>query len=195
MSANLILASASPYRQKLLQRLQLPFSTHPADIDETPLINEAIEDYVQRMTLEKGRKVATLYQGDSLILSSDQTALFAGEVIQKPGTIEKALTQLMRFSGNTVTFLTGIAITRVSDMKFEYRLVPFEVTFKELTEAEILSYLAKESVLDCAGSFKCEGLGIRLFKKMAGDDPTALEGLPLIATSELLIKFGLDPLG
>jgi MAF protein len=146
------------------------------------------------MTLEKGRKVATLYQGDTLILSSDQTALFAGEVIQKPGTIEKALTQLMGFSGNTVTFLTGVAITRAGDMYSEYRLVPFQVTFKELTQEEILHYLAKESVLDCAGSFKCEGLGIRLFKKMTGDDPTALEGLPLIATTELLVKFGMDPL-
>ena len=186
----LILASSSPFRQSLLNRLQLDFQTHSPDIDETCLSNETPIEYVSRLSLAKAKAVVSKYP-DSLIIASDQCSVIEGVINGKPGNHENAVKQLQASANNKVSFLTGLCVLDARTGRYALDVIPFHVYFRELSLDEIERYLLIEQPLQCAGSFKAEGLGITLFKKLEGNDPTALIGLPLIRLSEMLREFGL----
>ncbi|MCL6268751.1 Maf family nucleotide pyrophosphatase [Sansalvadorimonas sp. 2012CJ34-2] len=186
---NLILASSSSYRRRLLSRLGLNFSCISPDIDESPKPGENPEQLASRLSMEKAMAIRE-QKVNGLIIASDQVAVLNGEVLGKAGTPEKAFEQLKRASGQIVTFLTAFSIYTPGGI-FHTEVVPYRVTFRNLGDDEIKRYIAIDQPLDCAGSFKWEQLGISLFEKMEGDDPTALEGLPLIRLSALLREQGL----
>ena len=190
----LVLASTSPYRKALLKRLGLSFHTASPEVDESPLANEAPQQLVTRLAEAKARAVATQYS-NALIIGSDQVAVLDGNILGKPGTHAKAVQQLQNSSGRQVTFLTGLCLLNTSNNHCHVKSVPFSVIFRTLTETQIEQYLQREKPYDCAGSFKSEGLGISLFKRMEGDDPNALIGLPLIELINLLAQEGIDVLG
>ncbi len=187
----LVLGSTSPYRRELMQRLQYPFETAAPDIDETRKAHESPQAMVSRLSLEKAQAVAVNYT-DALIIGSDQCAVLGQDVIGKPGTHEKAVQQLCNASGKTVNFLTGLCLLDTATGRYQLDVIPFEVSFRVLTVAEIQRYLEKDQPYNCAGSFRSESLGITLFKRMRGDDPTALMGLPLIRLSAMLRQVGVD---
>lgn len=185
--APLVLGSTSPFRKELLERLNLAFMTDSPDIDETPLANESPRDYVIRLSLEKAKAVAERHE-DALIIASDQCSILDGEIRGKPGNHENAIKQLTESSGKRVSFLTGLCLYDCRDDSYQLEMVPFHVDFRDLSATEIDSYLTAEKPYGCAGSFKSEGLGVTLFKRLEGEDPTALIGLPLIKLSEMLRK-------
>lgn len=187
----LVLASTSAYRRMLLERLHIPFETARPEVDETPLPGEAPDATANRLALEKALAVAARHE-DALVIGSDQVAHIGEEVFGKPGTVERAHAQLRRMSGHTVIFHTALALVNTRNGERMTGSVPTEVRFRSLTEAEIVRYVAKEMPLDCAGSAKSEGLGITLLDALAGDDPTALIGLPLIALSRMLRSQGVE---
>jgi len=191
MQQKLVLGSTSPFRKELLERFRINFTTDSPDIDETPLEKESPEDYVKRLSLEKARVVATQHT-DALIIGSDQCSVLNGIIRGKPGNHENAIKQLAESSGKRVTFLTGLCLYDSSDNSYQLDLVPFHVDFRTLTDNEIESYLRIEEPYFCAGSFKSEGLGVTLFKRLLGDDPTSLVGLPLIRLSEMLREKGIS---
>lgn len=186
----LVLASSSPYRKQLLERLGLAFSTVSPDIDETALPGETPDALVERLAEQKARAVGELHQG--LIIGSDQVATIDDDILGKPGNHEQAVAQLTRLSGNRVTFHTGLCLLDTAHHEAQLDVVPFTVQFRELSAAQIERYLHAEQPYNCAGSFKSEGLGITLFEKMLGDDPTALVGLPLVKLTEMLSRAGID---
>ncbi|PID33914.1 MAG: septum formation inhibitor Maf [Thiotrichales bacterium] len=182
---NLILGSTSPFRKELLERLRLDFTTDSPDIDETPLHNEKPEDYVIRLSLEKAKAVASRHE-NALIIASDQCSVLNGKIRGKPRNHQNAIKQLTESSGNRVSFLTGLCLYDCKDDSYQLEMVPFHVDFRDLTATEIESYLQAEKPYGCAGSFKSEGLGVTLFKRLEGEDPSSLIGLPLIKLSEML---------
>ena len=188
---NLVLASTSAYRRMLLERLQLPFSTDRPETDETPLPGELPAATAERLAAEKARAVAARWP-DALIIGSDQVACLGNEIFGKPGTEERAIVQLQRMRGQTVTFHTALAVLNTRSGRLQVEGVPTQVRFRSLSDDEIRRYVAKERPLDCAGSAKSEGLGIALLEAMPGDDPTALIGLPLIALARMLRAEGLE---
>lgn len=190
----LILGSTSPFRRELMQRLRLPFTTAAPDIDETRHTGESPTAMVQRLSLEKAQAVAATHP-NSLVIGSDQCAVLGEQVIGKPHTHANAVAQLQAAAGQTVRFLTGLCLYDGRDGSYQLEVVPFDVTFRELTLAEIDSYLHQEQPYNCAGSFKSEGLGVTLFQRMQGDDPTALIGLPLIRLCAMLRTLNISPLG
>ena len=187
---SLILASSSVFRKSLLDRLQIAFSTDSPDIDESRLAEEPPRDYVSRLSLAKAKTVAAR-QPDSLIIASDQCSVIGDSIIGKPGDHNTAIQQLQASAGTKVSFLTGLCVLDAKSGKYTLDVIRFNVHFRALTLEEIDRYLKIEQPYNCAGSFKAEGLGITLFKKLEGDDPTALIGLPLIRLSEMLREFGL----
>ena len=192
MSFNLLLASSSPYRAELLKRLRIPFSQASPDIDETPLADETPQEYVLRLAKEKARALHTRHP-DSWIIGNDQTCVIDGQPVGKAGTEEKALGQLKRVKGQKITFLTGLCL--LSPAGDEYTLTePFHVHFNDLSDEALKRYISIEQPLDCAGSFKVEGLGITLFSALEGRDMNALIGLPMIGLCELMRQAGLEPL-
>ena len=187
----LYLASTSVYRKALLEKLTPNFSTAKPEVDETALPGETPEQLVSRLAVLKAQAVAnTLTEG--LVIGSDQVAVFNGQILGKPHTAENAYKQLKSFSGHTVTFLTGLALVNTQTKQHQLCVEPFKVHFRQLTDADILAYIEREQPLNCAGSFKSEGLGISLFEKLEGDDPNSLIGLPLIRLLEMLRNEGLD---
>lgn len=187
----LVLASTSAYRKMLLERLQLPFETARPDTDEAPLPGEHPAATAERLAAEKARAVAAAWP-EALIIGSDQVAYLGSEVFGKPGTEERAIAQLQRMRGQTVVFHTALALLNTRSGHLQVEGVPTRVRFRDLSDAEIRRYVAKERPLDCAGSAKSEGLGIALLEAMPGEDPTALIGLPLIALSRMLRAEGLE---
>lgn len=187
----LVLASTSAYRKMLLERLCTPFDTDRPETDETPLPGEAPPATAERLAAEKARAVAGRWP-DALIIGSDQVAYLDDEVFGKPGTEARAVAQLQRMRGRTVTFHTALALLNTRSDHLQVEGVPTQVRFRDLSDDEIRRYVAKERPLDCAGSAKSEGLGIALLDAMPGDDPTALIGLPLIALSRMLRAEGLE---
>ena len=190
----LILASTSPYRDRLLRRLQMTFSCAAPHTDESPLAGELPDALAQRLALAKARDVAARKPGD-WVIGRDQVAALEGRIMGKPGTREKAREQLLASSGQEVRFYTGIALVGGLERQEWFHVEHFSVYFQILSEDRIESYLSREQPYDCAGSFKCEGLGVALFARLEGDDPTGLEGLPLISLTRLLRNAGMDPLG
>ncbi|MFQ5344606.1 MAG: Maf family protein [Mariprofundus sp.] len=180
---HLILASTSSYRKKLLSRLQLPFKQIHPDFEERRPGSMPAEQLVRFNTLGKAGSVLARYP-DATVIASDQLAVCGKLVLGKPGNIDQACEQLHLLSGRTVTFLTGLAV--ISSRTEHIEVIPFQVCFRTLSNADIRTYVEAELPLNCAGSFKSEGLGISLFENMRGDDPTALIGLPLIRLSQWL---------
>lgn len=188
MSGTLILASTSRYRRELLQRLQLPFTTERPEVDETALPGESSAALATRLAAAKAREVARMHPA-AWVIGSDQVAAFDGRALGKPGTRDAAIAQLESMSGSSVQFLTAVALCRGGAVAGE-ALDVTTVVFRHLQRAEIERYVDAEQPLDCAGSFKSEGLGIALFDAIDTRDPTALVGLPLIATAGLLRNAG-----
>lgn len=185
----LVLASSSPHRKALLQRLGLPFDQHPPDIDESPNADESAIAYVQRLARTKAEAVAERF-ADRIIIGSDQTACLAGRLIGKPGNHARAVEQLLDASGNTLHFHTALCVLDPRRARHSLDVVTIEAEFGELDRATAERYLAAEPAYDCAGSFRSEGLGISLLSAMRGDDPTALIGLPLIRLGGRLRAIG-----
>ena len=184
-SRQIVLASTSPFRRELLERLGLPFGTADPATDETPLVGETPEASALRLSEAKARAVAARYP-EALIIGSDLVATLDGEIFGKPGSHERAVRQLQTLRGRRVNFFTGLCLLDAITGEAQLRGVPTLVTFRELSDAEIENYLHKERPYNCAGAAKSEGLGIALIAKMEGDDPNALIGLPLIALCDLL---------
>lgn len=189
--ANLILASSSPFRRQILDKLNTEYSCISPDIDESALPNEQPTELVERLAISKANKVAETAP-DSLIIGSDQVAVLGNEVLGKPHTHGNAVAQLKKLSGQTVTFLTGLALINSTTGKTQSEVVPFNVVFRELTDSMIENYLQAEKPYNCAGSFKSEALGIVLFEKLEGEDPNTLIGLPLIRLVHMLENEGIN---
>ncbi|HEA3088308.1 TPA: septum formation inhibitor Maf [Aeromonas salmonicida] len=190
MPTQLILASTSRYRKTLLEKLGLPFECAAPEVDESPLPGESAEALVARLALAKASAIADQFD-QGLIIGSDQVCVCDGQILGKPGTVEKAVAQLMAARGRSITFYTGLCVLDAASGKAEQLVEPFTVHFRTLDETAIRRYVASEMPLDCAGSFKCEGMGIVLFKGLEGRDPNSLIGLPLIGLIELLERHGL----
>lgn len=184
----LILASTSAYRRELLARLRLPFDTARPDTDEAALPGESPPALAQRLAVAKAAAVAGV-QTDAWIIGSDQVAELDGRPIGKSGNREAAIAQLRAMSGRSVAFHTGVCLHHGNGRQLQ-ALDTTQVRFRALDDAEIARYVDAEQPFDCAGSFKCEGLGISLFEAIESHDPTALVGLPLIATARLLRDAG-----
>ncbi len=182
---NLILASSSPYRSLLLQRLAIPFKRVSPDIDESQLKGETPRDLVLRLAEMKAVAVASAHPR-SLIIGSDQLAISGDEILNKPDNYKNAKIQLNKLSNESIVFLTGLCVINTANDKRQKDCISYTVHFRHLTEGEIERYLLQEKPYDCAGSFKSEAYGVSLVQKMEGDDPTSLIGLPLIRLSQML---------
>ena len=185
MNKTLILASSSPYRKELLARLNLPFETMSPEIDESSLTNELPQDTALRLAQLKARKIAESYS-QALVIGCDQVATLDGLQLGKPGTHENAVKQLKMMRGRTVTFHSALCLYNAETQHMQAEVVPYEVTFRELTDEQIERYLRIEEPYNCAGSAKSESLGIALIASMHGTDPNALIGLPLIKLISML---------
>jgi septum formation protein len=193
MIDKLVLASTSPYRKALLEKLQLPFDTAAPKVDETPLPDEIPEQLVARLAEAKAKALAEQFP-NALIIGSDQVAVMDGKIAGKPGNHANAMAQLKRATGKRVIFLTGLCVFNTSSQHAQVEVVPFSVIFRQLSEAQIEHYLQREQPYNCAGSFKSEGLGIALFERLEGDDPNTLIGLPLIRLIRMLENEGFSVL-
>ena len=190
---NLVLASTSPYRRMLLEKLGIPFECAAPEVDEAPQPGESPRHLVMRLAKEKAQSLAARYPAH-LIIGSDQVCVLDGEITGKPHTEENACQQLLRARGTIVTFYTGLALYNSATGHLQTECEPFDVHFRHLSEQEIVDYVRRERPLNCAGSFKSEGLGIALFDKLDGRDPNTLVGLPLIALCQMLRREEFNPL-
>ena len=181
----LVLASSSPYRRELLNRLRLPFTWSAPAIDESHRPNESPESLVRRLAEEKARALAEQHP-NHLIIGSDQVAVLDGQILGKPHTMSRAQAQLEAASGASVTFLTGLCLLNSASNHIQTDCVAFTVHFRQLDAERIRRYLEAEQPFDCAGSFKAEGLGVSLFRATEGSDATSLVGLPLIRLVDML---------
>ncbi len=185
----LILGSTSRYRRELLERLRLPFQTVSPEVDETPLAGETPHALSLRLALAKAQAVAALHPG-AVVIGSDQVPELDGLPLSKPGNHERATEQLRQMSGRQMNFHTAVSVVCQEIGFSETDVVTVQVRFRDLNDAEIERYLRAEQPYDCAGSAKSEGLGIPLLDAIVSDDPTALIGLPLIRTCQLLRAAG-----
>ena len=188
---SLILGSTSTYRRELLSRLHIPFEVAAPDVDETPSPGEAPSVLAERLALAKANAVAAKFP-NAVVIGSDQVADLNGQSLGKPGTHDKAVTQLRLMRGQTVVFQTAVAVVCLATGFEQYSLAAVRVKFRDLTDYEIENYLQLEKPYDCAGSAKSEGLGIALLDAIDSDDPTALIGLPLIRTCQMIRAAGIE---
>lgn len=189
----IILASTSISRQKILKKFALPFECIAPNCDETPLPQENAIDLVLRLSQLKAESVAK-HRPNDMVIGSDQVGVLDDKIIGKPHTIANARQQLINSSGKTFYFYTGLCVIHQQSKQMVTIYEPFSVTFRKLTLAEIDAYIAKEMPLQCAGSFKCDELGITLFEKLNGNDVNTLVGLPLIKLNQIMIDMGFNPL-
>lgn len=194
VARQVILASTSRYRRELLERLRIPFDVVSPLVDEAPRPGELPAMLAMRLAMAKAHAVAASHP-EAVVIGSDQVADLDGEPIGKPGHHARAVLQLRQMSGRTVVFQTAVSVVCQASGFERTLLEPVRVRFRELTDAEIEAYLAAEQPYDCAGSAKSEGLGIALLQAIESSDPTALVGLPLIKTCELLRAAGVPLLG
>ncbi|WP_290518557.1 nucleoside triphosphate pyrophosphatase [Alcanivorax sp.] len=187
----LLLASSSPFRRQLLDKLKLDFIHQSPDIDESRHEDESPTALVMRLAREKALTLADQHP-DTLIIGSDQVAVIGDQVLGKPGDRDTAIRQLSAASGQRVSFLTGLCLLNTATGRSQVACDPFHVQFRTLKPAQIERYVDTEQPLNCAGSFKSEGLGIVLFKALEGRDPNTLVGLPLIVLTEFLAAEGLQ---
>ena len=186
---DIILASTSPYRRQLLQRLHIAFRCLAPGVDESPLPGEGPDALARRLAGAKAQAIAADHPG-AVVIGSDQVASVDGHIMGKPGTHEAAVMQFRASSGREVRFHTALAVLCLERGFEQFHVEPFSAHFRRLSDRSIEDYLLREQPYDCAGSFKCEGLGIALFEGLRGNDPTSLEGLPLIALTALLGRAG-----
>ncbi len=189
----ILLASTSVYRQQLLARLGVAFDVVDPCVDETPLPGEAAEELVSRLAQAKARGGAKGVH-DALVIGADQVAVLDGEILAKPGSAEANRRQLQRAAGRRVQFFTGLCLFATQSQRASVDVVAFAVQFRKLTREQIAAYVEREQAFDCAGGFRCEGLGSALFERMEGSDPTALIGLPLLRLTQMLASDGVDVL-
>lgn len=189
----IVLASSSRYRRQLLQKLGLEFITASPNIDETPLPNETAQQLTARLAEAKAQVLVAAHP-DALIIGSDQVCCFKEQILGKSGNRANAIAQLSLLNGQSACFMTGLCLFNAATGNKQILVDEFRVHFRQLTPAQIAFYVDQEQPFDCAGSFKSEGLGITLFKRLEGDDPNSLVGLPLILLSEMLRQEGMDPL-
>ena len=187
----IILASTSRYRRELLARLKLPFAARSPDVVEDAIAGEAPAAMAARLALAKA---ASIVAPNAIVIGSDQVASLDGQVLRKPGSAEVAVAQLRLAQGRTVVFNTAVAVIATGSGTTLRHVDRTEVLFRRLDDAALERYVQLESPLDCAGSFKSEGLGVALFERISSEDPTALIGLPLIFVADALRKLGADPL-
>ena len=187
----LILGSTSRYRRDLLERLRIPFTVEAPDVDETPLPLETPKEIACRLAMSKARAVAAKFP-DCIVIGSDQVADLEGQALGKPGNHARALAQLQTMRGKVVVFHTAVAVICQQSGFEQLDLAQVKVTFRDLSDAQIEAYLRAETPYDCAGSAKSEGLGIALLASIENDDPTALIGLPLIRTCQMLEAAGVQ---
>ena len=187
----LILASSSVYRRQLLARLRLPFDWVAPGVDEAPLAAESAPERALRLALAKAGAVAARNPG-STIIGSDQVGVCKGEALDKPGDALRARAQLQWMSAAAATFHTAVAVLGLERGQTLQFVDTTTVYFRALSDAEIERYIAIEQPFDCAGAFRCEGLGISLFSRIVSEDPSALVGLPLIALARLLRQLGYE---
>ena len=190
-SLQLVLASTSTYRSALLARLQLPFQADSPEVDETPQEGESGAECAARLSCLKARAVATRHP-HALIIGSDQVSECQGRRLDKPGTAERAIEQLIWASGKQAVFSTAVTVLNSVSGTEQTRVIPTTVRYRAVSRAEIERYLRQEPAFDCAGSAKAEGLGIALLEAIEGTDPTALIGLPLIALCAMLRREGVE---
>ena len=191
---SVVLASTSPYRRKLLQQLEIPF------VSASPIFQEKIDQevapelLVKHLAFHKAESLRKHFP-DALIIGADQVFVDSRKrVLGKPGTFEQAVEQLRAMIGRTHTFYTGLAVYDSRTDEAQTDVVTYSVAVRNLSEAQIRSYVSRENPLDCAGSFKIEGLGISLMERMEGEDYTSLIGLPLIKLTQFLSRFGVHVL-
>ena len=185
----LVLGSTSPYRRELLTRLRIPFTVTSPEVDETPQAGESPRNLALRLALAKAQAVAALHP-EAVVIGSDQVADLDGQPLGKPGEHAKAVAQLQRMRGQVVIFQTAVSVVCLANGFEDTQLAAVKVKFRELSDAEIEAYLRAEEPYDCAGSAKSEGLGIALLDSIDNDDPTALVGLPLIRTCQMIRAAG-----
>ena len=186
---NIVLASSSKHRKKLLQQLKVKFKTISPNIDETRLKGENTSRYVRRLSIEKALRIAHDCK-ESIVIGSDEVAVVGNKILGKPLTRAKAIKQLKMISGKEVIFKTGLCVVNSKTFVKYTTVVNYKIQVKKLSQQEIKSYLLKEDVLSCAGSIKLEGLAIAIVTKATGNDPTSVIGLPLIKLREFLEKHG-----
>ena len=189
MSQQLVLASTSPFRKALLEKLNIPFVTDKPMVDETPLTDETAVQLVERLAIEKAQALTDKYE-NALLIGSDQVCVNEGQILGKPGDFEHAFAQLKSASAKRVTFYTGLAVVNTKTGAVQSLVEPYTVQFRALSDQMITDYLNKEQPYNCAGSFKSEGFGIALFEALEGKDPNSLIGLPLISLIKLLENEG-----
>ncbi len=187
----LILGSTSSYRATLLKKLSLPFVTDSPEIDERPGPDEAASALVVRLAEAKARAVGKRHD-NALIIGSDQVACIADRMLGKPGNREQAIEQLLAASGQVATFYTGLCLLNTETGLANTVCEPYRVHFRSLAKGQVERYVDAEQPFNCAGSFKSEGLGISLFRRLEGEDPNALIGLPLIRLIDLLREQGIE---
>lgn len=181
----LILASTSPFRKTILEKLGLPFECAAPHTDETAEQGETPNKLVERLAIAKAQAVATNY-ADALVVGSDQVAVIDNKIVGKPGDFDNAFEQLKEASGKRVTFFTGLCLMNTRTGKIQSTVAHYHVVFRYLRDSQIKNYLHAEKPYNCAGSFKSEGMGITLFERLEGDDPNTLIGLPLIRLNAML---------
>ena len=186
-----ILASSSKFRKQLLDKLNISFKCISPDIDEKRLNNEAVKDYVKRLSIEKASKIACSNK-KSIIIGSDEVADLKGRIIGKPNTKKNAKKQLKMLSGNKVVFRTGLCVLNSETGKYYASVNNYNIFFRDLNDSIINKYLESDDVLKCAASIRIEGLAINLVRKMNGADPSSIMGLPLIKLIDYLAKFNID---
>ena len=182
----ILLASSSPFRRELLERLQLPFDCQSPDIDESGDSGESPWHLVRRLAEEKAMAVAEQYAAPALVIGSDQVAVLDDAILGKPGDADTAVQQLQRMRNCRIDFLTGLCLLNTETTSRQIDVVPYSVKFRDYSDAEIERYVSAEQPFNCAGSFRSEALGVTLLESMSGSDPTALIGLPLIRLCEML---------
>jgi septum formation protein len=192
VSPSLVLASGSATRRQLLDRLQIPYTVDPADIDETLAAHEPAEAACRRLAQEKAERVAER-RPEAVILAADQMLAWRGGILGKPGDAATARRQLARIAGEAITFHVAIRLACPDGRRLDWQET-VEAQMRDLSQAEIARYVEIERPFDCAGSMRSEGLGVCLVERMDSRDPSAILGLPLIATAGLLREAGLDPL-
>ena len=187
----IILASSSKHRKKLLNQLKIKFSTISPDIDESRKRNESVDEYVKRLSIEKARKVADENK-NAIVIGSDEVAVVDKKILGKPLKKVNAVKQLKMISNKSVIFKTGLCVIDTQTNKQYSSVTNYKIKVKKLANNEILSYIGKEDILNCAGSIKLEGLAIAIVEKAYGNDPTSVIGLPLIKLRIYLSKMGID---
>ncbi len=190
---NVILASSSIFRKQLLSKLGIPFKCISPDINERRIKGESVNEYVQRLSIEKAKKIGVSNKS-SIIIGSDEVADLEGKILGKPLSRNKAKNQLRLLSGKKVIFRTGLCVMNSDTEKYYSSVSNYSITFKDLEDNIIDSYLDNDDVLKCAASIRIEGLAINLVKSMRGNDPSSIMGLPLLKLINYLDKFGINVL-